>query len=260
MCDQCAIIHGSLTMSRYHQVSRLGEVLSSEVEMEGIRKHFCEKHATEEMKFYCRECNVPSCGTCSMTEHDEHDISDIAEMAEQIKKRLKVYSENASNLMLDAKERSGQVSKEIDSIKEYIEQMRKAVMKKGEHVIQVALKMTEESIGKLNWHKTFLFNVFENTKKDLETKMAMCDSFQNFCTEIFLDADPVEIVRSSGDLIIRAAEFNGISIPEIGTYPRLQFNPLTFEIEVAQETNDANPPGECRTCYSVYISNGLSNK
>ena len=58
MCDQCSNIHGSMTISRSHQVSLLGDIIGTEAMKAKLRKQFCEKHSAEEIQFYCKGCKI----------------------------------------------------------------------------------------------------------------------------------------------------------------------------------------------------------
>ena len=159
MCVQCSNIHGSMTISRTHQVSPLGYFIGTEALKMKMRKQFCEKHLAEEIQFYCKGCKISVCGACSITTHNEHDICDIAEIAEKSKKRFKIYADDADILIMKMKEWSGKVSEQFLSFTDSIEQVKTSIIKRGEDIKRLVDKQSSDSLGELNSHKTKNFHI-----------------------------------------------------------------------------------------------------
>ncbi|XP_022810249.1 E3 ubiquitin-protein ligase TRIM71-like isoform X1 [Stylophora pistillata] len=104
-CDECITAHNMIKANKEHRVLALKDFEDQDIEDVFKRPAFCQQkhHEKEELKFFCKNCDVAICNSCVATIHDGH---------------VKILLEEA------ASERKLQVESLIESQKEKIEQMK----------------------------------------------------------------------------------------------------------------------------------------
>ena len=95
-CERCAEIHLKLRATRTHTLIAISD--------HGARgthtikkKAFCTKHAKEEIKVVCKDCDKMLCVVCKLTDHEKHNSVDIEDEAFYVKKNLKETIRKAEN-------------------------------------------------------------------------------------------------------------------------------------------------------------------
>lgn len=67
-CDGCRTSHLRTTMTKNHTfTSRSSSYMYLEV------KQYCKGH-NEQLLYYCRDCNTPTCQVCTIENHKTHDF------------------------------------------------------------------------------------------------------------------------------------------------------------------------------------------
>ena len=253
MCYQCSNIHGSMTISRNHHISPIGDVSFREAMKKKMREHFCEKHPTKNIKYFCQDCKVSVCGACFKTKHNKHDICDIAEIAEKSKNVFKIYVYDASNRMMTIKKQSRKVNEQTDSFTNSIEHVQTNIIRRGEDIKRMVDKRTNDLLGELNSRKTSIYKNLETIQEDLRRDLMICDSFKQFCTKILAQADHFEIVCVADELATRAAELNVMAIPELQIRPQLKFIPSDLDTTGNQQNIVGKLVGELKTISSNMV-------
>ena len=77
MCDPCSNIHKSMKMTMTHHITTIRDTSAMEAIRNKIRRAFCDKHPTEDIKFFCRDCKIPFCTTCFIAKHNRHECCEI---------------------------------------------------------------------------------------------------------------------------------------------------------------------------------------
>ena len=162
MCDQCSSIHKNLETS--HQLLPLDDSPTTGVMKTKFKNIFCEKHTSEEMKFYCRECKIPFCPTC-IVKHNKHEICEIEEIAGSLKKQFVRYLDTVSERMANINERSVNVCTQIESFAKLAGKVKKNIIGRGEYLKRMIDTHTGELLGELNLHKQ---QVFERNEEPTE--------------------------------------------------------------------------------------------
>ena len=95
-CERCAEIHLKLRATRTHTliaISGHGARGTNTIK----KKAFCSKHAKEEIKVVCKDCDKMLCVKCKLTDHEKHNSVDIEDEALNVKKILKETIRRAEN-------------------------------------------------------------------------------------------------------------------------------------------------------------------
>ena len=78
-CEECATAHKKMRSNKHHRALALKEFNDKNYEDVLKRPSFCSKqrHQNEELKYYCKNCQMAVCQTCSSLEHSGHALEHI---------------------------------------------------------------------------------------------------------------------------------------------------------------------------------------
>ena len=73
-CEECILAHNMIRTNKEHKTLALKDFQDQDIEAVLRRPAFCQKelHDKEELKFFCKNCEVAICNTCAMTLHEGH--------------------------------------------------------------------------------------------------------------------------------------------------------------------------------------------
>ena len=232
MCDSCSIMHKSMKMSVTHHLSTIGDPSTMEAIKNKVRIAFCDKHRTEEIKFFCRNCKIPFCTTCFIAKHNKHECCEIGEKVEEFKKGFRQYSEDVSEQLAIVAQQSKEVDQQFAAFSICIDTAEKKILKKGEAIKRMVDRHTQALIADLNSHKTHFLKTHLTTKEELQRNMMMCESFVSYCQKAIEEADAVESIRMADELRTRAEELKGGRITQLVKLPDIQFHPSDVAINL----------------------------
>ena len=90
-CDECIIAHNLIKANKEHRVLALKDFEDQDIEDVLKRPAFCQQkhHEKEELKFFCKNCDVAICNLCVATIHDGHAKIVLEEAASERKIQVK---------------------------------------------------------------------------------------------------------------------------------------------------------------------------
>ena len=94
-CDECIIGHNIIRSNKDHRVLALKDFQDKDYEDVMKRPAFCPKedHNKEELKYFCKDCEMPLCQICVTLDHGGHNMKLIKEEAETQKTEMKSFIE-----------------------------------------------------------------------------------------------------------------------------------------------------------------------
>ena len=117
-CDDCITGHNIIRVNKEHRVLALKDFQDQDIEEVLKRPAFCQQkhHEKEELKFFCKDCEVAICNSCVAILHEGH---------------AKIHLEEAAN------ERKLQVKSAIELQKQRAQQKRKKITELDENCIHI---------------------------------------------------------------------------------------------------------------------------
>ena len=194
---------------------------------------FCDKHPTEEIKFFCRDCEIPFCTTCFIAKHNKHECCEIGEIVEEFKKDFKQYSDDVSEQLAIVDQQSNEVDRQFAAFSICIDTAEKKILERGEAIKRMVDMHTQALTADLNSHKTHFLKNHLTTKEELQRNMMMCESFVSYCQKAIEEADAVESIRMADELRTRAEELKKGRITQLVKLPDIQFLPLDVAINLS---------------------------
>ena len=156
-CVECLLGHNIIRANKEHRTLALKDFQDQDIEAVLKRPTFCQKkhHEKEELKFFCKDCEVAICNTCVVTLHEGHS---------------KMLLQKAAN------ERKKQVNSVIQSLKEKAQEKRNEVGKIDQNSIKVQVqvsdvksqvqKSVDKMIAIIEAKKQDIFNAVDNEAKE----------------------------------------------------------------------------------------------
>ena len=194
-CEECILGHNIIRTNKEHKTLALKDFQDQDIEAVLRRPAFCQKelHEKEELKFFCKNCEVAICNTCAMTLHEGHGKmllqeatnarkTKINSMIKSLKdkvleKRKEVEQFNQKSMEVQAKvaDVKSQVQTNVDQMIAIIEARKQDVFDEVDDQANKSLETLSQKKGKV-----------ENQVKIIESAIEQTESLmkRNFSTEI----------------------------------------------------------------------------
>ena len=207
-CDDCITGHNMMRANKEHRVLALKDFQDEDYENVLKRPAFCQKkhHEKEELKFFCKICEIAICSTCALTDHEGH---------------AKMPLEEAAN------ERKLQVKSVIESQKQKVQQNRNEIAKLYKTSAQIqeklatvkreAQKFADEMIGVIEAKKQKIFNKAERQAAESLERLVIQKSeieHQVNTTETVIEQTETLLKRSTSAEIVQLHDSLNTIFPE----------------------------------------------
>ena len=197
--------------NKEHRVLALKDFQDEDYEKVLKRPAFCQKkhHEKEELKFFCKTCEIAICNTCALTDHDGH---------------AKMPLEEAAN------ERKLQVKSVIESQKQKVQQNRNKITKLDETSAKIqervatvkrdAQKFADKMIGVIEATKQEIFNKAERQAAESLERLVIQKGeieHQVNTTETVIEQTETLLKRSTSAEIVQLNNSLNTIFPEGGS-------------------------------------------
>ena len=159
-CDECIIAHNLIKANKEHRVLALKDFEDQDIEDVLKRPAFCQQkhHEKEELKFFCKNCDVAICNLCVATIHDGHAKIVLEEAASERKIQVKSAIETQKkiikhnkNVIADLERQRNQIEARGDAVKrdiqKFSENMIAVIETKKKEMLNKAETQIKESLG-----------------------------------------------------------------------------------------------------------------
>ena len=194
-CEECILAHNIIRTNKEHKTLALKDFQDQDLEAVLQRPAICQKkhHEKEELKFFCKSCEVAICNTCAVTLHEGHGKMPLQEAADArktqinsmitslkdkiVEKRKEVEQFNQKSMEVQAQvaDVKSQVQTNVDQMIAIIEARKQDVFDAVEYQAKKSLETLSQKKGKV-----------ENQVKTIESAIEQSESLmkRNFSTEI----------------------------------------------------------------------------
>ena len=194
-CEECILAHNIIRTNKEHKTLALKDFQDQDIEAVLKRPAFCQKelHEKEELKFFCKNCEVSICNTCAMTLHEGHGKMLLQEAANARKTRIHSLIKSLKDNLLEKQEeveqfnqKSMEVQAQVADVKSQVQtnvdQMIAIIEARKQDVFDVVYYEAKTSLQSLSQKK----GEVENHVKIIESAIEQAESLmkRNFSTEI----------------------------------------------------------------------------
>ena len=180
-CQECVTAHNIMRSNKDHRVLALKDFQDKDYEDVLKRPVFCAKqrHEKEELKYFCKNCEMAVCQTCVTLSHSGHALEHIEDEAERQKIEMKS--------MIETQKRNLQAK--LTAVRKLDEDYAK-IIQRGEEVKRDVQRTVDNLIANIEAKKQTIFAAVEDqTKKSLESLTTQKTEIEN----------QIEVIKSTLD-------------------------------------------------------------
>ena len=195
-CKGCVTGHNIMRSNKDHRVLSLKDFQEKDYEDVLKRPVFCAKqrHEKEELKLFCKNCEMAVCQLCALVDHPGHALEHIEDEAERQKIEMKS--------MIETQKRNLQAK--LTAVSKLDEDYAK-ILQRGEEVRRDVQRTVDNLIANIEAKKQTIFAaVDDQTKKSLESLTTQKTEIENQIevTKSSLDkADKVLARRTNAEVV-----------------------------------------------------------
>ena len=177
-CDDCIAAHNIIRANKDHRVLAIKDFQDQDIEEVLKRPVYCQKkhHENEELKFFCKDCEVAICNTCAITLHEGHGkvpLQDaVYERKLPLESAIKSQKEKAlqmRNAITRLQSECNKIEVEVVAVKKsaqsFVDNLVKVIEAKKQDIFSEVEDKAQKLVGRLVEQQSEL----ENELKRIET-------------------------------------------------------------------------------------------
>ena len=196
-CDDCIAAHNIIRANKDHKVLAIKDFQDQDIEDVLRRPVFCQKehHGNKKLKFFCNDCDVAICNTCSVTLHEGHVKVPLQDAANERKLRLESVLESQKEKALRKRNMITRLQSECDEIKEQVACVKKGAQNLVDNLMRVIEAKKREIFKEVEVKAQQSIERLVEQQSDVENELQLIEkSIEK--TETFLKRSTnAEIVR-----------------------------------------------------------------
>ena len=150
-CEDCSAAHNLIKANKTHRVLAIRDFQDKDIENVLKRAVYCQKkhHEKEELKFFCKQCEVSICNTCVVTFHEGHDKVLLQDAANEKKLSLESAIESQKEKLLQMRNLISGLQNEYIKIQGQVTHIRKSSQSFVDSLIKVVEEKKMEILKKV---------------------------------------------------------------------------------------------------------------
>ena len=150
-CEDCSAAHNLIKANKTHRVLAIRDFQDKDIENVLKRAVYCQKkhHEKEELKFFCKQCEVSICNTCVVTFHEGHDKVLLQDAANEKKLSLESAIESQKEKVLQMRNLISGLQNEYIKIQGQVTHIRKSSQSFVDNLIKVVEEKKMEILKKV---------------------------------------------------------------------------------------------------------------
>ena len=150
-CEDCSAAHNLIKANKTHRVLAIRDFQDKDIENVLKRAVYCQKkhHEKEELKFFCKQCEVSICSTCVVTFHEGHDKVLLQDAANEKKLILESAIESQKEKLLQMRNLISGLQNEYIKIQGQVTHIRKSSQSFVDNLIKVVEEKKMEILKKV---------------------------------------------------------------------------------------------------------------
>ena len=150
-CEDCSAAHNLIKANKTHRVLAIRDFQDKDIENVLKRAVYCQKkhHEKEELKFFCKQCEVSICNTCVVTFHEGHDKVLLQDAANEKKLSLESAIESQKEKVLQMRNLISGLQNEYIKIQGQVTHIRKSSQSFVDNLIKVVEEKKIEILKKV---------------------------------------------------------------------------------------------------------------
>ena len=196
-CQDCIIGHNIMKTYKDHRVLALKEFQDKDYEDVMKRPDFCPKedHNKEELKYFCKTCEMPVCQICVILDHGGHNMKLIKEEAEIQKSEMKSFLEN-QKCNLQAKMKTvNQLDEEFAKLMQQGEDVKRDVQRFVDNLVAVIEAKKQNILSSLEKETRRSLDLVMEQKTEIQRQITAIESALENTDKLLTRSSNAEIVQ-----------------------------------------------------------------
>ena len=196
-CEDCNTAHNLIKANKTHRVLAIRDFKDEDIENVLKRAVYCQKkhHEKEELKFFCKQCEVSICNTCVVTFHEGHDKVLLQDAANERKLSLESAIESQKEKVLQKRNLISRLQNEYIQIQGQVRNTRKSAQSFVDNLIKVVEEKKMEILKNLEDKANESFERLAVQQSQVENEIQLIETSIDK-TETFLKrSSNVEIMQ-----------------------------------------------------------------
>ena len=163
-CDDCISLHNGIRANKEHHALALKDFQDQDFENILKRPAFCQQkhHEKEELKIFCKLCEVAVCNICALTDHEGHAKISLESAANERKLRVKTAIESQQRRAQTKMNKIAKLDENSVKVQEHPTRVKSEVQ-----------QYVDSIMATIEAKRMKIFDEVENNAKDLLERLGM---------------------------------------------------------------------------------------
>ena len=212
-CQECVIGHNIMKIYKDHRVLALKDFQVKDYEDVMKRPVFCSKedHNKEELKYFCKSCEIPVCQICVTLDHGGHNMKLIKEEAEIQKSEMRSLLEKQRRNLQAKMKTVNQLDEEFAKLMQQAEDVKRDVQRLVDNLVAVIEAKKQNILSSLEKETSRSLDLVTERKTEIQRQITAIESSLENADKLLTRSSNAEIVQLKKSL---DAIFEGVSQTE----------------------------------------------
>ena len=205
LCDYCREMHTRTRELSSHNFKSLEDIQKpGDVAVIPMKRHYpCPKHADENLKLYCFQCDVVICRDCTLMDHKDHPLNFINQIVASERVSLNDVVSPLHENLAQLEEARGDVEKALEGLeksgKERLAEINTAfdrcvseVQERRQHFLECSRGATEVKLKTVG-----------HQREEIESTLSQLSSMLEFTSNVIKTASDVEVFMYKKEILSR---------------------------------------------------------
>ena len=177
-CEYCITAHNLIRANKDHRALALKDFQDQDIEDMLKRPAFCQKknHEKEELKFFCKDCEVAICNSCVATIHDGHAKVILEEATNERKERLNSGIQSLKEKALQKRNEIGKLEQNSIDVQVQVADVKNKVQTSADHMIAIIEARKQDIFNTVDKQAKESLDRLALRKGEVENQMKMIES------------------------------------------------------------------------------------
>ena len=196
-CQKCVIAHNIMKNYKDHRVLALHDFKDKDYKDVMKRPAHCPKedHNREELKYFCKTCEIPVCQICVILDHGGHNMKLIKEEAEIQKSAIKSLVEKQRRNLQAKMNTVNQLDEEFAKLMQQGEDVKRDVQRLVDNLVAVIEAKKQNILSSLEKETSRSLDLVTERKTKIQRQIRAIESALENADELLTRRSNAEIVQ-----------------------------------------------------------------
>ena len=196
-CQKCVIAHNIMKNYKDHRVLALHDFKDKDYKDVMKRPAHCPKedHNREELKYFCKSCEIPVCQICVILDHGGHNMKLIKEEAEIQKSAIKSLVEKQRRNLQAKMNTVNELDEEFAKLMQQGEDVKRDVQRLVDNLVAVIEAKKQNILSSLEKETSRSLDLLTERKTKIQRQIRAIESALENADELLTRRSNAEIVQ-----------------------------------------------------------------